>query len=74
MQIVAALIEALRLRGVRRVYGVPGDYVLGLFAALQASPIDLICTPGRRGPASPPMPTGVCRGWAWRWSPTASVL
>jgi|LauGreSBDMM110SN_4_FD.fasta_scaffold586323_1 hypothetical protein len=40
MQIVAALIEALRLRGVQRVYGVPGDYVLGLFAALQASPIE----------------------------------
>ena len=49
MQIVAALIEALRLRGVRRVYGVPGDYVLGLFAALQASPIDLICTAGEEG-------------------------
>ena len=49
MQIVAALIEALRLRGVRRVYGVPGDYVLGLFAALQASPLDLICTAGEEG-------------------------
>jgi TPP-dependent 2-oxoacid decarboxylase len=49
MQIVAALIEALRQRGVRRVYGVPGDYVLGLFAALQASPIDLICTAGEEG-------------------------
>jgi len=49
MQIVAALIEALQLRGVRRVYGVPGDYVLGLFAALQASPIDLICTAGEEG-------------------------
>ena len=49
MQIVTALIEALRQRGVRRVYGVPGDYVLGLFAALQASPIDLICTAGEEG-------------------------
>ena len=49
MQIVAALIEALRLRGVQRVYGVPGDYVLSLFAALQASPIDLICTAGEEG-------------------------
>jgi indolepyruvate decarboxylase len=49
MQIVAALIEALRQRDVRRVYGVPGDYVLGLFAALQASPIDLICTAGEEG-------------------------
>jgi TPP-dependent 2-oxoacid decarboxylase len=49
MQIVAALIEALRQRGVRRVYGVPGDYVLGLFAALQASPLDLICTAGEEG-------------------------
>jgi hypothetical protein len=42
MQIVAALIEALRQRGVRRVSCVPGDYGLGLFAALQASPLDLI--------------------------------
>ncbi|MFN9624503.1 MAG: thiamine pyrophosphate-binding protein, partial [Cyanobacteriota bacterium] len=49
MQIVDALIAALWQRDVRRVYGVPGDYVLGLFAALQASPIDLICTAGEEG-------------------------
>jgi TPP-dependent 2-oxoacid decarboxylase len=49
MQIVSALIEALQSRGVRRVYGVPGDYVLGLFARLEASPIEVICTAGEEG-------------------------
>jgi indolepyruvate decarboxylase len=49
MQIVEALIEALWQRGVRRVYGVPGDYVLGLFARLEASPIEVICTAGEEG-------------------------
>lgn len=46
MTIVEALIEALWQRGVRRVYGVPGDYVLSLFARLEASPIEVICTAG----------------------------
>ena len=49
MQIATALIEALHRRGVRRVYGVPGDYVLGLFARLEASPIEVICTAGEEG-------------------------
>lgn len=49
MTIVEALIEALWQRGVRRVYGVPGDYVLSLFARLEASPIEVICTTGEEG-------------------------
>ncbi|MEB3256344.1 MAG: thiamine pyrophosphate-binding protein [Synechococcaceae cyanobacterium] len=49
MQIVTALIEALQRRGVQCVYGVPGDYVLGLFARLEASPIKVICTAGEEG-------------------------
>jgi indolepyruvate decarboxylase len=49
MQIVDALIEALLRRGVTHVYGVPGDYVLGLFERLEASPIELICTAGEEG-------------------------
>lgn len=49
MTIVEALIEALWQRGVRRVYGVPGDYVLSLFARLEASPIEVICTAGEEG-------------------------
>jgi indolepyruvate decarboxylase len=49
MQIVEALIEALLRRGVSRVYGVPGDYVLGLFERLEASPIEVICTAGEEG-------------------------
>lgn len=49
MQIVDALIEALIRRGVTHVYGVPGDYVLGLFERLEASPIEVICTAGEEG-------------------------
>lgn len=49
MDLADALIEALLQRGVRRVYGVPGDYVLGLFDRLERSPIELICTAGEEG-------------------------
>ena len=49
MDIANALIEALLQRGVRRVYGVPGDYVLGLFVRFEQSPIEMICTAGEEG-------------------------
>jgi len=49
MDITSQLIEALLQRGVRRVYGVPGDYVLGLFDRLERSPIDMICMAGEEG-------------------------
>jgi TPP-dependent 2-oxoacid decarboxylase len=49
MDIAAVLIEALLQRGVRRAYGVPGDYVLGLFDRLEHSPIRVICTAGEEG-------------------------
>jgi indolepyruvate decarboxylase len=49
MDITSELIEALIQRGVRRVYGVPGDYVLGLFDRLERSPIDVICMAGEEG-------------------------
>ena len=49
MDITSQLIEALLQRGVRRVYGVPGDYVLGLFDRLERSPIDVICMAGEEG-------------------------
>ncbi|MEB3169259.1 MAG: thiamine pyrophosphate-binding protein [Synechococcaceae cyanobacterium] len=49
MDITSQLIEALLQRGVRRVYGVPGDYVLGLFDRLERSPIELICMAGEEG-------------------------
>ncbi|MFN9661168.1 MAG: thiamine pyrophosphate-dependent enzyme [Cyanobacteriota bacterium] len=49
MDITSQLIEALLQRGVRRVYGVPGDYVLGLFDRLEHSPIDVICMAGEEG-------------------------
>ncbi|MEB3334778.1 MAG: thiamine pyrophosphate-binding protein [Cyanobacteriota bacterium] len=49
MDITSQLIEALLQRGVKRVYGVPGDYVLGLFDRLERSPIDVICMAGEEG-------------------------
>jgi len=49
MDIAEALIDALQQRHVRRVYGVPGDYVLGLFDRLEHSPIEVICTAGEEG-------------------------
>jgi len=49
MQIVDALIQSLYERGVRRVYGVPGDYVLTLFDRFEQSPIEMICTAGEEG-------------------------
>jgi len=49
MDIAEALIDALQQRNVRRVYGVPGDYVLGLFDRLEHSPIEVICTAGEEG-------------------------
>jgi indolepyruvate decarboxylase len=49
MDITSELIEALLQRGVERVYGVPGDYVLGLFERLERSPIDVICMAGEEG-------------------------
>ncbi len=49
MDIASALIEALGQRGIRRVYGVPGDYVLGLFDRFEQSPIEMICTAGEEG-------------------------
>jgi indolepyruvate decarboxylase len=49
MDITSQLIEALLQQGVERVYGVPGDYVLGLFDRLERSPIDMICMAGEEG-------------------------
>ncbi len=49
MDIAEALIEALLHRGVRRVYGVPGDYVLGLFDRFERSSIEMVCTAGEEG-------------------------
>jgi indolepyruvate decarboxylase len=36
------LIERLQALGLRHVFGIPGDYVLGLYKMLEASPIDLV--------------------------------
>src|SRR5580700_3336920 len=38
------LIERLRKLGVRHVFGVPGDYVLGFYDKLQKSPLKLVNT------------------------------
>jgi indolepyruvate decarboxylase len=36
------LIDRLQAMGVRHVFGVPGDYILGLYKMLEASPIDIV--------------------------------
>lgn len=52
MDIAGALISALSSAGVKNVYGVPGDYVLGLFSRFDESPdINLVCTAGEEGAA-----------------------
>ena len=38
------LIDRLRKLGVRHVFGVPGDYVLGFYAMLQKSPLRIVNT------------------------------
>jgi TPP-dependent 2-oxoacid decarboxylase len=43
------LIERLRKLGVKHVFGVPGDYVLGFFDKLQKSPIQVVNTCDEQG-------------------------
>jgi TPP-dependent 2-oxoacid decarboxylase len=43
------LIERLRKLGVRHVFGVPGDYVLGFFDLLQKSPLRIVNTCDEQG-------------------------
>ena len=38
------LIDRLYALGVRHVFGIPGDYILGLYKMLEASPIALVGT------------------------------
>ncbi|MBY0588457.1 alpha-keto acid decarboxylase family protein [bacterium] len=38
------LIQRLQSLGLRTVFGIPGDYVLGFYADLEASPIDVVGT------------------------------
>ena len=42
--VVQVLVEALRARRVDHVFGIPGDYALGLFHALEESPLTLVNT------------------------------
>ncbi len=43
------LIEQLHRRGVRHVFGIPGDYVLGFYDQLQRSPLKVINTCDEQG-------------------------
>ena len=43
------LIERLRQLGVRHVFGVPGDYVLGFYDTLQKSPLKIVNTCDEQG-------------------------
>ena len=52
VDITDALIQALVRRGVKTVYGVPGDFVLGLFKRFEDCPeIETVCTAGEEGAA-----------------------
>ena len=44
-----ALVDALWARGVRHIFGIPGDYALGLFDAFTASSLDVINTCDEQG-------------------------
>src|SRR5579863_5874658 len=43
------LIERLRKLGVRHVFGIPGDYVLGFYDAVQKSPLQIVNTCDEQG-------------------------
>ena len=43
------LIERLCKLGVRHVFGIPGDYVLGFYDALQKSPLQIVTTCDEQG-------------------------
>lgn len=49
MSIGDYLIARLGKHGVRHVFGIPGDYVVGLFALIEKSPLDLIITTDEQG-------------------------
>ncbi|MCW5560181.1 MAG: alpha-keto acid decarboxylase family protein, partial [Verrucomicrobiae bacterium] len=43
------LIAQLEARGVRHVFGIPGDYVLGFYEQLRSSPLQTITTSDEQG-------------------------
>ena len=43
------LVDELRIRNVAHVFGIPGDYVLGLFHVIEGSPLALINTCDEQG-------------------------
>jgi len=43
------LIQRLHAHGVRHVFGIPGDYVLGFYEQLRHSPLQTICTCDEQG-------------------------
>ena len=52
VDVTDALIQALVRRGVKTVYGVPGDFVLGLFKRFEdCKEIETVCTAGEEGAA-----------------------
>ena len=64
VDITDALIQALVRRGVKTVYGVPGDFVLGLFKRFEDCPEIKSCAqPEKREPHSQLMPRLVSMDW-----------
>jgi len=49
MDICDALIQELSNRGVQKLFGVPGDYVLSFFDRIERSPLKMMCMAGEEG-------------------------
>ena len=58
------LIRRLQDYGIRDVFGIPGDYVLGFTAMLETARSTWSAARARTAPDSPPMPTPGSTAWA----------
>ncbi len=55
----AYLVRRLEQAGLKHIFGVPGDYVLGLYKLLETSRMRLVCNCNELNAATPPTPTPV---------------
>ena len=67
-----AVLDRLHQLGVRHMFGIPGDYVLGLYKLMESSPINTSAPPGKIAQVLPPMPMRGSTASAPSVSPIAS--